>query len=119
MNKQKLIRTLLLSSILIIPFIFFSSKKQPWKYQPKSISWIQEIIFTIEYSIHNAATRITNTVSTYINLTKTAQENLLLKQKINALNTAMMGYQSHVKENNRLRKLLNFTTGLLKHILLV
>lgn len=105
---------LLLSSMLILPFIFFSSKKQPWKNQSKALTWIQDVLFTLEYSVHNTVTSLKNNFNTYINLSQVAQENLLLKKKLNKLSSALIDYQSQAQENNRLRKLLNFTADFKK-----
>ncbi|MFK7873418.1 MAG: rod shape-determining protein MreC [Oligoflexales bacterium] len=97
-----------LCAAFTLPLILFSSSMQPWTVEPV-MGGVQEFLYPMERLWHSTSSWVKSSIHHYVHLSKAAEENTDLKNKIRDLEAAMMDYSHQEQEANRLRKLLNFT----------
>lgn len=103
-------RFALIIGCVLTPFAFLSSKLLPWgeSWGPQDI--IQEISYPIEYLWHSTVQKVSKLANRYVFLVDAAKENEELRQEIRLVQTRLIDYQEQLQENDRLRKLLDFST---------
>ncbi len=107
----------MLASALVAPFIFFSSPLRSWQNPHWFFTLLQDAIHPVERVWHNTTEGVTSWWHTYINLTRAAGENDELKQKLNQLEARILAFDEQMLENQRLRKLLGFSSRSEKKLL--
>ena len=99
----------LLASALVAPFVLFSSPLRAWQNPHWILTLVQDLIYPVERVWHLGTSQVAHFWNHYIDLTKAAQENDRLKQRLNTLETRILAYDEQILENERLRKLLGFS----------
>lgn len=109
----------LIISTLVSPFLFFSTKRQPWgKNTPFLLGWGQELLYPLEASWNLTLRLVNETWQNYIYLIGLREENERLKDELTLIQTKILDYDHQVNEVKRLRSLLDFSVPLGKDVLL-
>lgn len=116
-NKSKLGTFLLILSVVLSPFFYFSSDLLPWKTSNFLALTAQHAYQPFELLWHKTSNSITKVYTRYFNLVDAQKENETLRNRLAQLQTRVMDYEHQVNEVNRLRKLLKFSDNYQKEIL--
>lgn len=116
MKKKKKLLTVLILTMIAVPFIFFASGKKPW--QASRISgFVQNIIYPFEYVFARSVSATSSVISHYIHLTEVAKRNTELEKEIRYYKTQLNNYNELTIELERLRKHLGFIKRYQKEII--
>jgi rod shape-determining protein MreC len=116
-NKSKLGTFLLILSVVLSPFFYFSSDLTPWKTSSLFSLALQQVYQPIELLWHNTTHTTSRVYTRYFNLVGAQRENETLRNRLAQLQTRVMDYEHQVNEVNRLRKLLDFSDNYKKEVL--
>ena len=101
-------RVTLIALALLLPFIFLSSKMEPWSNHRLGIGLLQDLFFPVEIAWHETTGRIKDGWNSYINLRNVAKENQELRKQLTVMQGKALDYDSLQQETDRLRSLLGF-----------
>ena len=107
-NRFYLIWRILFVCVLLSPFAFFSSGFLPWFSGNPAGTVAQEIIYPLEAGWDGSLKFLTRTWNHYFSLSHAAQENTMLRSKLNQLEARLLDYDEKYNEIRRLRDLLQF-----------
>ena len=107
---KRILALALLVSAVLAPFVFFSTQVKAWISPSPLLVLVQDALYPIESGWHSLVSGASGAWDTYVALTGAAEENTRLKGQLQALQTRIMDYDEQVLENDRLRRLLGFSS---------
>ncbi len=108
-RKSRRILHILLAVALLSPFVLFSTGMQPRTGTNLVSSFLQQLIYPVEYAWHRSTEFVRSSWSTYVSLTNVAEENVALRAEIQQLQARTLDYEEKTLEIGRLREVLGFT----------
>ena len=106
-RSSRVVRLALVIVLVLVPFVFFSSSRQP--HQGRVAALVQELIYPFEYALHASTAFVARVWYGYIDLRDVAADNARLKVRVAELQTRLQLYAEKHAESRRLRALLGLS----------
>lgn len=107
MSNRKIILLVLILGLFLLPFIVLRKESSPWGNTP-IVSIVNIVVSPLTAALSFTKNTASSTWNHYISLKDAAIENTQLKNKILLLNTKVVDHEEVARENQRLRKILEF-----------